>query len=92
MIFIHFINGKQVEAIQRNTSPGADWIAAPEDFDWNKRYKLIDNNIVKMTAEDLDLEDMQQYPEIFDGQIEVEDSPQSQSDVESTSQTQSEGE
>jgi hypothetical protein len=51
-VFVRFIDGVQVEAIQRNTSPGEDWIEAPPNFDWNKRYKLVDGQFVEMTAED----------------------------------------
>jgi hypothetical protein len=54
MIFIRFIDGLQVEAIQRNTSPGEDWIPAPPDFDWNKRYKLVGDEILEMTPEELE--------------------------------------
>jgi hypothetical protein len=54
MIFIRFIDDVQVEAIQRLTSPGEDWIEAPPEFDWNKRYKLIGGEIIEITPEDLE--------------------------------------
>jgi hypothetical protein len=54
MVFVRFIEGLQVESIQRNTSPGEDWIAAPPDFDWNKRYKLVEGEFVEMTAEEIE--------------------------------------
>ncbi|GHS95246.1 hypothetical protein AGMMS49949_09500 [Alphaproteobacteria bacterium] len=54
MIFIRFLNNKQVEAIQRDASPGADWKAAPADFSWDKRYKLSGNAVTEMTSADLE--------------------------------------
>jgi hypothetical protein len=51
MIFIRFIDDIQVEAIQRNTSPGEDWVEAPPDFDWNKMHKLVNGEIVEMQEE-----------------------------------------
>jgi hypothetical protein len=51
MIFIRFLDDIQVEAIQRNTSPGEDWMEAPPDFDWNKMHKLVNGEIVEMQEE-----------------------------------------
>jgi hypothetical protein len=59
MIFIRFINDKQVEAIQCDSSPGADWTVASADFSWDKRYKLVGNQVVEMTAEDLATEQLE---------------------------------
>jgi hypothetical protein len=64
MIFIRFIDGLQVEAIQRNTSPSEDWIPAPPDFDWNKRYKFVGDEILEMTPEEIEQssESLEQEP------------------------------
>jgi hypothetical protein len=48
MIFIRFLDDIQVEAIQRNTSPGDDWLEGPENFNWNKMHKLVNGEIVEM--------------------------------------------
>jgi hypothetical protein len=53
MIFIRFLDDIQVEAIQRNTSPGDDWMEAPPTFDWNKMHKLVNGEIVEMEPDDL---------------------------------------
>jgi hypothetical protein len=53
MIFIRFLDDLQVEAIQRNTSPGDDWLEAPPDFDWNKMHKLVNGEVVEMEPDDL---------------------------------------
>jgi hypothetical protein len=70
MIFVRFIDGSQVEAIQRNTSPGEDWIAAPPNFDWNKRYKLVDDQFTEMSSEEIEQLQQEQpnssHPEIPD--------------------------
>jgi hypothetical protein len=65
MIFVRFIDGIQVEAIRRNMSPGEDWIAAPPDFDWGKRYKFFDDQFVAMTTEEIE----QLYQKELDEQI-----------------------
>jgi hypothetical protein len=52
MIFIRFLEDIQVEAIQRNTSPGDDWMEAPSDFDWDKMHKLVNGEIVEMEPEE----------------------------------------
>jgi hypothetical protein len=52
MIFIRFLDDVQVEAIQRNTSPGEEWLEAPSNFDWNKMHKLVNGEVVEMTEED----------------------------------------
>jgi hypothetical protein len=52
MIFIRFLDDIQVEAIQRNTSPGEDWMEGPPDFDWNKMHKLVNGEIVEMPDEE----------------------------------------
>jgi hypothetical protein len=54
MIFIRFLEDIQVEAIQRNTSPGEDWMEGPPDFDWNKMHKLVNGEIVEMPDEETD--------------------------------------
>jgi hypothetical protein len=76
MIFVRFIDGSQVEAIQRNTSPGEDWIASPPGFDWNKRYKLVDGEFVEMSSEEIEQLYQEQltssHPEIPDNSENVE--------------------
>jgi hypothetical protein len=54
MIFIRFLEDIQVEAIQRNTSPGDDWLEAPPDFDWNKLHKLVNGEIVAVTEDEVE--------------------------------------
>jgi hypothetical protein len=46
MVFVRFRNGIEVEAVQRNVSPGQDWIAAPSDFNWNlpRRKKIFSSS------------------------------------------------
>jgi hypothetical protein len=51
MIFIRFLDDIQVEAIQRNTSPGDDWMEAPEKFNWDKMHKLVNGEIVEEEEE-----------------------------------------
>jgi hypothetical protein len=50
-VFIRFLEDSQVEAIQRNTSPGDDWMEAPENFDWDKMHKLVNGEIVEEEEE-----------------------------------------
>jgi hypothetical protein len=52
MIFIRFLDDVQVEAIQRNTSPGDDWMEGPENFDWSVRHKLVNGEIVPITDDE----------------------------------------
>lgn len=52
-VYIRFnSDGIQTEAIQRNNSPEDDWQPAPAGFSWEKRYKLVENKVVEMTATD----------------------------------------
>lgn len=58
-IFIRFNQqGKQIEAIQRSTRPNSDWKIAPADFSWNKRYKLVQDQVLEMTEENLEEENL----------------------------------
>ncbi|MFT4314349.1 MAG: hypothetical protein AB3P11_04595 [Wolbachia pipientis] len=60
-IYIRFENHKQVETTTLESKPtGNDWYEAPEDFDWQKRYCLIEGGkIAQRNQEDIELELLQ---------------------------------
>jgi len=46
-IYLRFENGLQVETTTLPKKPeGAGWQKAPADFDWEKRYKLLDDGSI----------------------------------------------
>jgi len=60
-IYIRFENHKQVETTTLENKPtGNDWYEAPEDFDWQKSYCLIEGGkIAQRNQEDIELELLQ---------------------------------
>lgn len=57
-IYIRFENEKQVETtILENKPEGEGWYKAPEDFDWQKSYRLTEGDkIVERSKEDIQRE------------------------------------
>ncbi|QEK90209.1 hypothetical protein [Wolbachia endosymbiont of Chrysomya megacephala] len=57
-IYIRFENDKQVETTTLESKPTEnDWYEAPENFDWQKNYRLTEGGkIVERNQEDIELE------------------------------------
>ncbi len=57
-IYIRFKDNKQIETTTLESKPtGNDWYEAPENFDWQKSYRLTEGGkIVERNKEDIELE------------------------------------
>jgi len=52
-IYLRFENGMQVETTTLPKKPeGSGWYKAPTEFDWEKRYKLLEDNTVAECSSD----------------------------------------
>ncbi|GHT91903.1 hypothetical protein FACS1894122_04990 [Alphaproteobacteria bacterium] len=53
-VYIRFENGRQIEATTLASKPaGEGWKAAPADFDFGKRYKLVSGKITEISTDEL---------------------------------------
>jgi hypothetical protein len=60
MIFIRFDElGRQIETVTIGTAPGPEWIQAPDDFSWDKQYKLVAGEIQALTQADIEAKQLE---------------------------------